>query len=111
MLMEPLTESLPQAIVQTTCYIVGRQAGIVILTDIYLFSSILGAISISKSMLIIAWRVFWAGSWTDVSWAASCCRVQSGCDNERFTYRCAHAGTALQVFLLAARTEAWPTAP
>ncbi|KAG2426638.1 hypothetical protein HXX76_012952 [Chlamydomonas incerta] len=65
-LLEPLNESLPQAIVQTTCYVVGRNAGMVILTPIFLFSAILQAISIAKSCLVLAWRVFKAGSWADV---------------------------------------------
>ncbi|KAG2452314.1 hypothetical protein HYH02_003338 [Chlamydomonas schloesseri] len=65
-LLEPLTESLPQAIVQTSCYVVGRNAGMVILTRIFLFSAILQAISICKSCLVMAWRAYRAGSWVEV---------------------------------------------
>ncbi len=119
--MEPLTESLPQAIVQTTCYIVGRQAGIEMLTEIYLFSSALSAISICKSMLVIAWRVFWAGSWKDVSGAADCCTA--GWLHWQTSGMCAihipgtgslcayrHKST-MSFFLLASRTGASPKAP
>ncbi|KAG2444027.1 hypothetical protein HYH02_009226 [Chlamydomonas schloesseri] len=65
-LLEPVNESLPQAIVQTTCYVVGRNAGMVILTPIFLFSAILQAISICKSCLVLAWRAYQAGSWVEV---------------------------------------------
>ncbi|KAG2500429.1 hypothetical protein HYH03_001998 [Edaphochlamys debaryana] len=65
-LLEPLNESLPQAIVQTTGYVIGRNAGMVILTNIYLFSAILQAINICLSVFSISWRVYQAGAWRSV---------------------------------------------
>ncbi len=65
-LLEPVTESLPQLLVQTVCYVIGREAGLIILTPIYLFSATLSAISICKASLYLAWRVLLCGSWSKV---------------------------------------------
>ncbi len=61
-----MTESLPQLLVQTVCYVIGREAGLIILTPIFLFSATLSAISICKASLYLAWRAMLCGSWRKV---------------------------------------------
>ncbi len=65
-LLEPLTESLPQSVLQSAVYLIGQRAGDTVSTPTYLASGITSALALTKEAAVLAWIVFEAGSWPTV---------------------------------------------
>lgn len=65
-LLEPLTESLPQSVLQSAVYLIGQRAGDTVSTTTYLASAITSALALTKEAAVLAWIVFEAGSWPTV---------------------------------------------
>ncbi|KAG2433990.1 hypothetical protein HYH02_012451 [Chlamydomonas schloesseri] len=64
--LEPLTESLPQAVVQTYIYIVGHKAGVVIPSPIYKLSASISAMCLVKWAMQVCWRFIKHGDIVEV---------------------------------------------
>ncbi|KAG2426625.1 hypothetical protein HXX76_012939 [Chlamydomonas incerta] len=64
--LEPVTESLPQAAVQTYIYVVGHRAGVVIPSPIYKLSAGISAVSLIKWAMQVCWRVIKHGNMWEV---------------------------------------------